>query len=336
MSPVLASFGGGSARGFGRAFRQIVPIPPTNFTVTQSNTSNVGFDLSWTNTNPSAQIQLIADTPFGLQFYTLNANTTNYFFSAQPDTYYGFAVRYLNISGTQTNYTYLYSRPKTIKFYFIQSATPSQTDRLYMYWGIQWPEINNSSSQNHTINIYRDGVNIANYGYSSYTYDLTNLGLSAGTVYTYGIQITNNVTGVSSYRTLQQAKTRPTTGIITTVGWNSGYSNPVTLPMDSCYVNSYAWVNTLTNVPANWEIRATTYNSSTRDVIASTIIPKIITPNIGSYVETYAGMCKYEGCGNDFSGIYEIAVFNEYGTKMTYGIEQGGSNGSPYDFYYGC
>jgi len=56
MSPFLTTLGGGSARGFGRARGVLGPTTAaTSLSATQVGTS---VQLSWTNTNATAQIRV--------------------------------------------------------------------------------------------------------------------------------------------------------------------------------------------------------------------------------------------------------------------------------------
>jgi hypothetical protein len=321
----------------------VLPLAvPTNFSVTQANTEQVQNTLTWTNSNPTDTTRIIKSGPGGLTSYYVSPGVSSYTDNQiTTDTYYEYAVaHYRNgTTGPQTSYLPITSRPETPKFPFIQS-TPGYTDRLLLYWGLQiWPtDANNNTLTNYTVTIFKNGVSIATYSYSSYTYSLLNIGLTADTVYTYGIRLNNTTTGLSSYTKTYQAKTRPSTNIVTNVGWNYAGQTPYINP-GVCEVSANAYIPQLTNMPANWQIRCTTYysqpyNRLTYEMpIASTTLPNVTTTNTPT--TTYAGFCTEEGGQVNYEGMYEIAVFNEYGTKMTYGITQGGSNGSPYFFYSG-
>ena len=102
MTPLLSSFGGGSARGFGRGRTAVLGpgLPVTSLSATPGSTS---VQLSWTNTDATAQIRVYRGASL---VTTLSAASTTYTNTGlSPITSYSFTVKYFKdaIEGSASN-----------------------------------------------------------------------------------------------------------------------------------------------------------------------------------------------------------------------------------------
>jgi hypothetical protein len=106
MSPFLTTLGGGSTRGFGRAFRRITALlGPTSAPTSLSAPSIAGtsVQLSWTNTDNISQIRVYRGATL---VTTLSAASTTYTNTGlSPITSYSFTVKYFKdaIEGSASN-----------------------------------------------------------------------------------------------------------------------------------------------------------------------------------------------------------------------------------------
>ena len=102
MTPILSSFGGGSARGFGRG-RTAVLGPTTVATSLSATPASTSVQLSWTNTDNISQIRVYRAATL---VTTLSAASTTYTNTGlSSSTGYSFTIRYFkdNIEGSASN-----------------------------------------------------------------------------------------------------------------------------------------------------------------------------------------------------------------------------------------
>jgi len=103
MSPFLTTLGGGSVRGFGRAFRRIISGPTTAATSLSATPASTSVQLSWTNTNAAAQIRVYRAATL---VTTLSAASTSYTNTGlSSETSYSYTVVYIEngIEGPASN-----------------------------------------------------------------------------------------------------------------------------------------------------------------------------------------------------------------------------------------
>jgi hypothetical protein len=150
MSPVLSTFGGAGARGFGRAGLLGPTTAATSLSATQVGTS---VQLSWTNTNATAQIRVYRGASL---VTTLSAATTTYTNTGlSQGTSYSYTVAYFanGIQGPISN---------TATITTLNISITNITDDGYGTWTTNW-------SKSTTSNLYRIRFYVDNSEYTSTT-----------------------------------------------------------------------------------------------------------------------------------------------------------------------
>lgn len=154
MSPFLTTLGGGSARGFGRG-RLIASVLGPTTAATSLSATQVGtsVQLSWTNTNATAQIRVYRG---GALITTLSAATTTYTNTGlSQGTSYSYTVVYIQngIEGPASN---------TATITTLNISITNITDDGYGSWYIYW-------SKSTTSNLYIIRLYVDNSQYNSTT-----------------------------------------------------------------------------------------------------------------------------------------------------------------------
>lgn len=219
MSPVLASFGGGSARGFGRA-GLLGPLgAPTNLSSSSPTTGQVA--LNWTNGDATAQTQIYRG---GTLVTTVSAGTTSFNNTGLANfTGYSYYVVHiknniLSASSNTSSVTTLPAPPSNLSY-------TSTTNQLLLSW--------TTGDNNASTNIYKYGVylNSVIAGAISYT-DSGN----PNTSYTYYITherdgITSVASNTITAYTNPSAPTNPAIAVLSTssirVSWINAHSTNV-------------------------------------------------------------------------------------------------------------
>jgi len=134
MSPILSSFGGGSSRGFGRIRAVLGPTTAaTSLSATQVGTS---VQLSWTNTNATAQIKVYRGATL---VTTLSAGTTTYTNTGlSQGASYSYTVVYIEngIDGPVSNAASITT---------LNISITSITDNGEGYWTTNWSKTTSSN-----------------------------------------------------------------------------------------------------------------------------------------------------------------------------------------------
>lgn len=210
MSPVLSSFGGGSARGFGRIRAGL--IGPTSLSATpQPNTSVL---LTWTNTS-SNQVRIyrsITATPTTL-VTTVTAGTTSHTVTGLTgNTTHYFWVRHFNgviesvDGGNSTSALTTPNAPLNVSVY-----PGSQANTIY------YTINNNGGGGNGDVRIYRNNVLLTTlpnqYGYSNFGTSFNDTsGYTANALNTYEVR-TFNASGESSPGVVTANNATPATNL---------------------------------------------------------------------------------------------------------------------------
>lgn len=189
MTPFLSSFGGGSARGFGRGGARLGPIGvPSSLSTTANSSTQI--TISWINGDASAQTQLYRD---GVLVATLAAGvTTTTSTGLSASSSYSFYVRHIKdaITSVNSNTSSATTSPAVPTAIGAYPPSYESYNNLTVYWT---DAINTGASYQ----VYFDGVLKTTTATNVYSVNIGSL--TANTSYSiYVIAVKNGVSSAQS------------------------------------------------------------------------------------------------------------------------------------------